>query len=107
MATKVKHSFWIVEGAVYGRVASFPTVEAFLTERYHYGAGWSWPQQEADGSVFFEDWKQEHPIEEYIQSERVNVKRKWCRYSFMDGGGLYLDHGEPGSRGAFELWELD
>ena len=96
---KAKYTFWCVEGIAYGRVDEFPTVEAFLARRYNV----TWEEDERE--AFFEDWKESHPLAQFLMDERTKVQRSWYRYSYMDGGDLCLDYAKPHTRGAFELWE--
>lgn len=102
-----KYTFWITEGHAYGRVARFPTPEAFLRHRYNYGTKWPFLRQEQDGNVFFEDWRQTNPIESFVEREKAHVGKSWYRYSFGENGDLYLEYAKPGQRGSFELWEWE
>lgn len=94
-----KNTLWAFDGCYYGRVTSYPEPQDFLAAIYR-GEG-----QIDEDHQFYEDWKERNPLEVFIEREERQVRRSWYRYSFMDGGGLYLDDAKPHTRGAFEIWE--
>lgn len=99
-----KYTLWVVEGFAYGRVDAFPDVRAFLEARYNYGTnrGDNWD----DGNILSSEWKQDHPLKEYVASESPKVTRGWYRYTFEEDGDLYLREVNAGGKGAFELWHM-